>query len=711
MKLISAKIRNFRLLKKLDLDFSTDPEKPLTVIRAANETGKTTTQNALIWCLYGSKALPQKGSYTLFPSDEDSSGKNSVQVSVEIEFELEHVSTLGKGNHQYKKVLYRLIRACSESAPSNNGVVRSGETRSLWKVNSSGTEKVDEGDVQAIIDTALPQSLKDVYFTDGDSAMSFIEAAASQGVKRKRVANAIESLLGLTIIDKTISHVSNVSAKFSQEIDDKDYAKELEVIDDRITFFEDEEKSCSEELEESRVLLADLSKNLKSKDAEIDQALTLGDKELLVKDKKSLLLSIQRNDDALSTAYKSLSKLVFSENMATSLLAEYVDKSKNILNQLSESKQLPKVNVPILEELLDRDHCFCGSDLRPGTTEGDAKREMIAEAIEQSRSSDIIQENASSLFYRIRSIDPSLAGEKWIDSYSSESSSLQNLSKNLQETEEKLSVIEDSIKNIDDSHLTKLREQRDRLREEQQRLRGIEATRLSQIEEARNRLTDLEEDRQKVRRKLGKTNTSATNWDISNAVKRVFVEIKERLLEEELTKVSEEMNRIFLSMIGSDSDNSEYSMIRKAELTDEFDIMVYGPNGHVLNPDQDLNGASRRAITLAFILALTKVSQVEAPNIIDTPLGMMAGYVKQSVLLNTIKESAQVILFLTHDEIMGVEGIIDRFAGLVYTLTNPAHYPKMLMHKPTMEQPTIVRCNCNHHEYCDICERKNMEVA
>ena len=40
MKLISAHFKNFRLLKDLSLDFSTDSDKPLTVIRAANETGK-----------------------------------------------------------------------------------------------------------------------------------------------------------------------------------------------------------------------------------------------------------------------------------------------------------------------------------------------------------------------------------------------------------------------------------------------------------------------------------------------------------------------------------------------------------------------------------------------------------------------------------------------------------------------------------------------
>ena len=47
MKLISAKFQNFRLLRDLRLDFSTSDDKNLTVIRASNESGKTTILNAL----------------------------------------------------------------------------------------------------------------------------------------------------------------------------------------------------------------------------------------------------------------------------------------------------------------------------------------------------------------------------------------------------------------------------------------------------------------------------------------------------------------------------------------------------------------------------------------------------------------------------------------------------------------------------------------
>ena len=58
MRLEHAHIENFKLLEDIKLDFSTDPEKPLTVIRAENGSGKTSLLYALLWAFYGSAGLP-----------------------------------------------------------------------------------------------------------------------------------------------------------------------------------------------------------------------------------------------------------------------------------------------------------------------------------------------------------------------------------------------------------------------------------------------------------------------------------------------------------------------------------------------------------------------------------------------------------------------------------------------------------------------------
>ena len=99
------------------------------------------------------------------------------------------------------------------------------------------------------------------------------------------------------------------------------------------------------------------------------------------------------------------------------------------------------------------------------------------------------------------------------------------------------------------------------------------------------------------------------------------------------------------------------------------------------------------------------MSEVEAPNVIDPPLGMMSGYVKRSVLRRAVAESAQLILFLTRAEIADCEEIIDREAARVITLTNTAHYPLMLANDPGVAERMVVRCECDHRSECQQCQR------
>ena len=226
----------------------------------------------------------------------------------------------------------------------------------------------------------------------------------------------------------------------------------------------------------------------------------------------------------------------------------------------------------------------------------------------------------------------------------------------------------------------------------------------TQLAGLRQEYVDLKAKRDQLLREQEKGAHILAELEVTQDVMTVLQSAYERITNQELAKVSDLMNHIFLEMIGADPEQG--AVIRRAEISREFDIIVYGPNDKTLNPDRDLNGASRRALTLAFILALTKVSEVEAPNVIDTPLGMTSGYVKRSILRTAVRESAQLILFLTHAEIAGCEDIIDEMAGVVCTLTNPAHYPKMLVNDPGLTERKIFCCECDHRIECKLCRRR-----
>lgn len=708
MKITKAKIRNFRLLKDLILDFSKDLRRPLTVIRAANETGKTTCEHALMWGLYGSKeALPNKGVYSLFPIDMHLDHKR-IEVSVEIEFEADEISSMGRGDQQVKRSSYRLKRSCMEVSLNQQNSSRQQEVVEVHRLTPAGTVLLDDVEAKKVIENALPRDLKDVYFTDGDAAMSFIEAAAAQGVKRKRVSDAIESLLGLDNLAQIQNHLKSVAKKLSERIDATDYGERRNQLEDQIGGHEEDIEEYEEDIKVLNEQIKDGEEREKEIRRKIEELLITGDRQVLVEQrnkKEEDLDKFKRNADA---RLQDLSKMLTSEKASGIFIERSFTKGYEILSNMSKKKILPRVNVPLLEELLDKKSCYCGADLEGTSDESKSRRESIKQEIENSRKSDAVTEVASVLWFQIRSAQIKEMGGRWKESYASTQGQFADLRKLESLAEQELENINHNIANVKDENLNDYRELESEIKLKLDSHRSEQSKRMAWISELKDRLSDAITERDQIENRLDKKDSGTQQLVLARKMQKLFENIVDKLKKEEVKNVSHHMNRIFLNMIGSDPDANESTLITKAELTEDYDIRVFGPNNVEMNPDQDLNGASRRAITLAFILALTKVSQVEAPNIIDTPLGMTSGYVKQSILKEILKEGSQVVLFLTHAEIQGVEDIIDKYAGKVYTLTNPAHFPKMLLNEPKDNAFSVVRCDCDHKSTCSVCERIEM---
>jgi DNA sulfur modification protein DndD len=145
-------------------------------------------------------------------------------------------------------------------------------------------------------------------------------------------------------------------------------------------------------------------------------------------------------------------------------------------------------------------------------------------------------------------------------------------------------------------------------------------------------------------------------------------------------------------------------------INESFDIEVRTPQGSRLDFDAEINGASQRALTLSFIWALMEVAEVEAPRIIDTPLGMVAGAVKTRLTeaITAPPEQGnpnyQVVLLLTRSEIRDVEGIIDERAGILRTMSCSKD-AKDLRFPWGQDRPQVRVCTCTHRQSCRICAR------
>ena len=703
MKLLRAEFQNFRLLHDLELQFSSEPDRKLTVIRAANESGKTTILHALQWAFYGDPALPGKGEgFRLHPIDWDVSDGKRVPIVATVEFELTmYRRTLGKIRETRQR--YRLVRSAFEEVDSQ--VRRTASTVKLFVLNDAGARFIEAP--ESVINDELPPELREVFFTDGDRALSFIEADVTLSTKRERVQRAIRSLLGLGVIDDAIRHVRKSTAEGNKKAKLVGTGSELNNIASRLETIEYEIEDLDAKLQDAKQQFGAFDGKVDEIDRKIAVALQKGDREKLHKDLDQIKNEIKQLDNQLVVANKEHSDLFRNRSIATDLLAPVLGRAFARLEELHDQGKIPNTTIPVLQDRLSSGICICGETLESGDSDGDRRRAHIQMLIDDSQHADEIQEIITDLYYGAKSLhtDDDTGSSAWLVDYKKVVERRDGIQPLRDEAGRKLRALEIQLDSLPDTDIQGLREARRQYKDQRDRYLSKQSAIETQLMGLRRDREELEAKRDRLLREKKKGVLILSELEVTQDVMKVLQGAYEQITNEELLKVSDLMNSMFLEMIGADPEQG--AIIRRAEISQEFDIIVYGPNDRKLNPDRDLNGASRRALTLAFILALTKVSEIEAPNVIDTPLGMTSGFVKHSILRTAVRESAQLILFLTHDEIAGCEEVIDEAAAVVFTLTNPAHYPKMLVNDPGVGERKILRCNCDHKNECQLCHRRS----
>jgi DNA sulfur modification protein DndD len=701
MRLIRAEFQNFRLLRELEIQFSSDPVRTLTVIRAANATGKTTLLTALQWALYGDLALPNKGEdYRLHPIDWDASVSRTVSISVTVEFEVVRYNKVG-GTLKEARHLYRIIRSASEEIVGE-GWRRSPSHAKLFLLKEAGAAPLDAP--EAVINDELPPELREVFFTDGDRALSFIESGVAISTKRERVESAIRSLLGLGVIEEAIRHVKRAAAEVNRHAKQIGGSSELTKTAEALESLTEELNRRTTELDDARQQFRSFDEKLNETERAITDALTKGDRDKLGRDLASAKRTIATLDERITASIKSHSALFKGEALARDIVAPVLNAAFEHLRELHDRGKIPNTTIPVLEERLETELCICGESLGSDSEDGSRRREHIMRLIDGSRRADAVQEIVTDLYFGSRSLEQRVGSDGgWSSAYREVVRAREDLSGLRDQEGRKLKALELQLDSLPETDIQGLRQTQHNYSAQRDRFNAKIASTETLIEGITKQREILAQTRDRLLRDQDRGERVLAELTVVGDIQDVLAGAYSRITDEELAKVSSLMNSIFLEMIGEDP--LQGAIIQETRISNDFDIIVLGPNGRHLNPDRDLNGASRRALTLAFILALTKVSEVEAPNVIDTPLGMMSGFVKRSVLRTAIRESSQLVLFLTHAEITGCEDILDEYAGAVTTITNPTHYPKMLVHDPHVKELRVLSCGCNHRQQCAICER------
>ncbi len=705
MRLLRAHVRNFKLLEDVQLEFSTQRDRPLTAIRAENGSGKTSLLYAFQWAFHGMAGLPDSARGLRLTSTATPSGQ-ATTVSVTIEFEVADVH----GN----EARYRLIRSVIETPTAENSVDRQQDRLRLLRLTTRGDEPQEPA--EATINSWLPEQLRDVFFTNGDSVQTFISGQIGARQRQSRVHDAIRNLLG---IDRFRTAAGDIEAAFRalQTEAAKSGGEDTSALEDMLG----ETRSQIEQLDGNLLRLRQRQANMTDERAtwvKEQRGLSgIGDIDELNERIERAEADQERLERRRLATFARMRDALKSEQYSWQFMNGKLQDGLGVLSDLADRRVIPGASAGILADRLELSECICGESLAPGTDH----RRHVEDLLEKSRSVSDRRQRLTELSHLARQAE---AGEQsrreagrsfgaitsqLLDEFTDARDSLRATGIELRDLKTRRDSIDDErVRSL----ALKIQDVDAKIAQAHQDIGAKEL----ELEQAIERRAFQEGELDGAQKDAAISDELALKRDVAHDLSTLANGVIEVLEGDYMDRVSKRMRALFMEIVGAPDDplreNFDPVLFAGVHIDNDFNIVIDTADGRRLDPDFELNGASQRALTLSFIWALMEVSGATAPRIIDSPLGMVSGGVK-SRMVNAITSPPedglpplQVILFLTRAELRDVEDLVDERAGNVMTLSCSEQYPADLTHSWATDYPVSRLCSCDHRHSCPTCARR-----
>lgn len=685
MKISEMVISNFRLFRHDQVfNFGTEDGKPLTIVRAENRTGKTTLLTAIQWCFYGNAALANakqtlSGGDLLVSADalKEANPGDVVKTEVTIRFESE-------GRDYIAKRVRETQRGTSENESTSAGP----DTFTVLREDATGSNVLPNP--QVFVGQLLPENLRELFLFDGDRINRFMEADHADAVQR-----AVSDMLEFELFDDAQRHLKAILSDYRSQLrgsatgEVKQLRDEQARMDEELEKVGDELVGLESEFRASEILEEELTTEL---------ANDPGDAGPMQQHINELKDQIRSQESASGTLSQDLGRQIGQGTFFSITGLEL--KARDLLRDKKEAGEIPRrIGEDLINERLELGVCICGRPL----DEGDEAHEHLKKQLEQQKDRAVFDEMATEVYFHLNSSarkDNAVLSQRLNDILAQRT----NYATTVIALSKQVGELEKQLDGIDAEAITR---KRAALTDTRRRTQSF----VIGISEQKQKASAIQRELDDVLRKL----RQAERRDERNRVLRKREELAEDCLkaltltyqnvrEIEREKISAHTQEIFFRM------NLRKDEFEKVEVTPSFRLQVIATGGYVAN--SVLSGAQRRALSLAFLFALMKVSERDAPVVVDTPLGMTSGPMRRSITEAMLDQTEQLVLLLTRSEIQGVEDILQRGAARQMTLTCSRDYPMEIVNPPRSAGAYTEVCECGINTQCSICERKpSIEVS
>ena len=364
MLLRSIELHNFRQFINEKIDFSTDPERNVTLVIGDNGTGKTTFAQAFTWCLYGETDFSNKVMLNRIVAEKMTPDQ---KVTVKVVLALTH------GDADYE-----IIRSQEYRKSYSNKITGANTALNISRKNKNGGIKyLKPNECEFEIKKIIPKELAGYFFFDGERIEKMSKEIAS-GHKSSNFSNAVQNLTGLNATLTALEHLSttrknSVYGKFNEaykgDSDGKmqQLTKEIDALQAEIDSMTNRQSEIEDELSAARASKAKFEQDIKQ----------FADGERLQNERDNLNKQLINARSLRAQLVKRICKS-FNEKMTNFLSLSLVLKSLDVVSRSDFSgKDIPEMHAKTIDFLLNRGTCICGTHLDPGTIPYNKVKELL----------------------------------------------------------------------------------------------------------------------------------------------------------------------------------------------------------------------------------------------------------------------------------------------------------------------------------------------
>lgn len=609
MEIERITLKNYRQYRDVSLDLGKSA-RGLTILVGGTGAGKTNLLNAITWCLYGKELHLTRDSERLpllnvcvLADLQDKTGEVKVELRIKDE--------------EGKKILTRTQKFSEnrEWSPEFKVLVKKNGD---WKV--SRNPELERLKI-------LPEVIEEYFFFDGERLDGYFKTSTADITR-----GAIFKISQLEIVETAIRHLQTmINTMF---ISVKDY--------------ED-----TENLKGQLETLSDVARGLKDDISSLREKKTLIDIEYDENEKKYRDFStvatkqarreaIDREISEVDTEARALEAEKFDLLLRSAPIIGSLEAVRDLLSVINDKEAKgevpPQIHKILLQRMLDENRCICGTNL----SRASEQRHRIEKLLDKY---GVISELSSELPEVRANLQSSQEEIKDFEARMTElNKKIQSGLDKRRTLNEELKVIEEEIKGSDIGTIGLLESRRNDLKQESEELVIDITNKERDLYECNKRIDEFQSDITKELKKKEKHEDLTRKVGFCRASLGFLDSTKEEIIQEIRKQVERQTKDRFLDIIWKKETYTDL------QIDDRFSVRVLDKYGHAAMGT--LSAGERQALALAFMVALNSVSGFEAPIIIDTPLGRLAGETRVNLAKTLPKflKGKQVIVLATDTE-------------------------------------------------------------